>query len=234
MVAPHRDIAHLNVHFHMLVLDGVYRRDGDGRLRFVPLPSPSAAELRRLVQRIAERIGRSRADVWLPLQADPASTNHANYIGVVARLKPGVSLAKANAQMQADARAFRAARGPDYINEGETAAAVPLVDATVGSVRPMLLVLMAAVGLVLLIACANVANLLLVRAAVRRRELAIRAALGASRARIVRQLLTESVLLALMAAAVGRLLGRWGSQALLAIAPAGLPRAAELARTASL
>src|SRR5262249_52735762 len=113
-------------------------------------------------------------------------------------------------------------------NAGRGFAVVPLREQLVGEVRPALLVLAGAVGLVLLIACGNVANLLLVRSAVRRGEVALRAAVGAARARIVRQLLTESLLLALLAGAAGLLLGVWGARLLAAWGPQGIPRLQEV------
>ena len=107
---------------------------------------------------------------------------------------------------------------------------LPMLDIAVGNVRPTLLILLGAVGLVLLIACANVANLLLARAAGRQREVAIRAAIGASRAQIVRQLLIESLLLAVAGAIAGVIVGVWGARGLLALSPGDLPRAEDLAQ----
>ncbi len=163
------------------------------------------------------------ADIWLPLQADPASTNQGHYLRVAGRLKPGVSLDQARAAMKVIGERFRAAN-PKWMNQNESVAVVPMRDATVGPVKTALFVLLGAVGFVLLIACANVANLLLARAAVRQKELAIRAAIGASRARVVRQLLTESVILALMGGVLGFALGSWGVRGLLLVAPGNIPR----------
>ena len=140
-------------------------------------------------------------------------------------LKPGITLAQANAQMKLAFAEFH--RLYPLSNPKVGFAVEPLRDAIVGDARKSLLVLLGAVGMVLLIACANVANLLLVRATGRKREFAIRSALGASRARIISQLLTESVLLAVTGGVLGLALGYAGVRALLAISPAGLPRIGE-------
>src|SRR5215471_10490002 len=163
------------------------------------------------------------ADLWFPLQADPASTNQGHYLLTAARLKPGVSLGQARAQMKIAGERFRQAN-PKWMDPAESVAVDPLKDSMVRDVRLALLVLFGAVGFVLLIACANVANLLLARAAVRQRELAIRAAIGASYWRMVRQLLTESVLLAGVGGILGFVLGAWGVRALLLVAPGNIPR----------
>jgi len=163
------------------------------------------------------------ADIWIPLQADPNSTNQGHYLRVAGRLKPGVTVAAARAQMKVVGERFRAAN-PKWMDEKEGVAVVPMREATTGDVRTALLVMFGAVALVLLIACANVANLLLARAAGRQRELAIRSAMGANRMRVVRQLLTESVLLAGCGGILGLVLGAWGVRGLLLLVPGNLPR----------
>ena len=163
------------------------------------------------------------ADIFIPLQADPNSINQGHYLMVAGRLKPGVTIASAQAAMKIAGERFRQAN-PKWMDKTESVGVVPFQDAMVGDVRLPLLILLGAVGFVLLIACANVANLQLARAATRQREMAIRTAIGANRWRIVRQLLTESVLLGLGGGVLGFLIGALGMRALLAIAPGDLPR----------
>jgi predicted permease len=162
-------------------------------------------------------------DVYVPLQVDPNSADHAHSFNVAARLKPGVTLAEANAYIQASFSGY-ARLWPDDVQGRAGFRVQPLQDAIVGGVRNSLLILLGAVGIVLLIACANVANLLLARATGRSRELAIRAAVGAGRGRIIRQLLTESVVLSLVAGAIGAAMGYAGIRALLSLSPGDIPR----------
>jgi putative ABC transport system permease protein len=163
------------------------------------------------------------ADVFLPMQADPNSTNQGHYLLAAGRLKPGVTLDSAKANMVVAGEQFRRAN-PKWMDDSETVAVISLRDAMVGDVRLALLILVGAVAFVLLIACANVANLLLARAAGRQREIAIRTAVGASRGHLIRQLLTESVLLSTIGGLLGLLIGAWSVPLLLAVSPGNLPR----------
>ena len=165
------------------------------------------------------------AEIWIPFQFEANSVNQGHFFMGAAMLKPGVTVAQANAQMKLAYAEFRR-KFPDADPKGGFAVQ-PLRDSIVRDAKTSLFVLLGAVGLVLLIACANVANLLLVRATGRKREFAIRAAMGASRARVIRQLLTESVLLAVTGGGLGLGLGFLGVRWLLAISPAGLPRVGE-------
>src|SRR3954469_13537920 len=151
---------------------------------------------------------------------DPRPIRSSNYLDAFARLKPGVTLEKARAQMDAISRRLE----QEYENDNKDVGirVTPLHEDVVGGIRPVLLLLFAAVGFLLFIGCANVANLLLARAATRSREISIRAAMGASRTRLIRQLLTESVLLSLIGGALGAVLAAWAIPLLMAMAPPAL------------
>jgi len=169
--------------------------------------------------------------LWTPLAINTAEPDSrgSHYLEAVARIKLSISFEEAQAGISGVARQV-ATDNRDYYREGRGWGSylIPLHDSYVGEIRPALLVLLAAVGFVLLIACANLANLLLARATVRQKEIAIRAALGAGRLRIVRQLLTESVLLALAGGAAGLLPAYAGLRVLPALSPEGLPRLGEI------
>ena len=173
----------------------------------------------------------TRAEVYVPAIFNAAAPRHrrgGHYLQAFARLRPGTPREAASAEMDAILRPLME-RYPDEHDQGNFGIVVrPLRDDLLGDSRPVLGVLTGAVALMLLLACANVANLILARGAARRRELAVRAALGASRFRMLRQLLTESALLSLAGAAAGLLVAFWAQQALIALGGSALPRLDQL------
>ena len=170
------------------------------------------------------------ADYWRPLVFKPRDVTNdargAQWIGAIARLKPGVNLEQAKSAMAVVAE--RLARDFPRTNKDRVMTAMGLQDRIVRSIRPALLILLGAVTLVLLVACVNVANLLLARANGRTREVAVRAALGAGRRRLVQQFLAESVVLGLAGGAAGLVVAYWSTQALVALGPASIPRLGEV------
>ena len=165
-------------------------------------------------------------DIWIPMAFSPRELSEPRRwslgITMLARLKPGVSLRQAQSAMSSFAQ--NVTGGPDDFNIEVR----PIIEERVGDARKPLYVLLCAVLVVLLISCVNIANLLLARASARSREIAIRSAIGASRRRIIRQLLTESVLVGVAGGGLGVLLAAWGTGALIALAPADLPRLSEV------
>ena len=170
-------------------------------------------------------------DLWVPLTTTDPDVNvrNAHFLRVIARLRPGVTETSVAADLNGVAK-YESDNFPDMFppSAGFAFRARPYLDDIVGDVRLPLYVLLGAVGFVLLIACTNVANLLLAKAVPRQREIAIRTALGARNRHLIRQLLTESMLLVIVAAVIGILLATWGTTALVALSPDSLPRAREI------
>lgn len=182
---------------------------------------------RRVIGILPAGAGFERAEVFIPMFINPDSmTGRAtNYLRGIARLKPGVTVDQAQRELNVLTQRLQQEHPRTYPSSmGFGATVVAMHDEVVGDVKPALLMLLGVVGLVLLIACANVANLLLARGEARQREIAVRLALGASRRRILRQLLTESSALAIAGAGAGVLLAWMGMRSLLAVNPAAIPR----------
>lgn len=165
---------------------------------------------------------RGAAEIWTPMQLSQSmmTRRFMHFVNVIARLKPGVNLEQAKAAMLPITG--RIAQEYADSHAGTSIIVTPLHQEMVGNIKPLLVLLLVAVGFVLLIACSNVANLLLVRASGRQKEVAIRSALGASAWRLIRQLLTESLVLAVAGGAVGLLLARWGVDGLISAIPDNL------------
>ena len=173
----------------------------------------------------------NRVEIWTPVGQDsgqPGWQNRGNHPGLfgIARLKNGVTIEQARANMETIA--VNLEKQYPQTNTNTRATVTAMLDVIVSDIRPRLYLLLAAVGFVLLIACANVANLLLARATARQKEIALRTALGANRWRVIRQLLTESVLLAFIGGGFGLFLAKWGVTAMIAVSPTSIPRTQEI------
>ncbi len=211
-----------------VITDGFWKRQFNGAARAIGSTVKVDDQVFTIVGILGARYPFPvRADVYLPSWISPETTSRSGHnYRVIARLADGVTLDQARVEMTGIARRLEA----DYpnTNTGKLADVFPLQDLVVGGTRQTLYLLLAAVALVLLIACANVANLLLSRATARQREMVVRAAVGAGRARLVRQLLTEAVVLGLAGAVLGGWLARIAMTGVVALAPANLPRLDEV------
>jgi putative ABC transport system permease protein len=214
----------------VLISDGLWKRRFGGDRSIVGHTVTLNGESHEIIGVLPEAfrpIVSKRADLWRPLRLNTANpARGAVILRTVARLAPGLTLDRAQAAATSLARQLEAAH-PEF-NDKTGIALIPLHERIVGDARPGLLALVGAVACVLLIACANIANLLLARGSARSRELAVRLALGAGRGRVAAQLLTESLLLAGIGGVAGVVLGLWGVDGLVAMAPENTPRVTQI------
>ncbi len=207
------------------------RLTADGRVFTIVGIMPASFEFPLPLFNITGAQFGERADIWQPLgfTNDEMKRRGSRSYGVIGRLAPHVSAQQSQAEIETVVRGMRQ-RNPDYYPKGESFGATiyPLKEQVIGPMRPLLFILSGAVALVLLIACANLATMLLARATAREREMAIRVAVGASRFRLLRQSLTESVVLAILGAGAGTLLALWAIGFVRSIGPQTIPRLSEV------